>query len=737
MSKIKYIFISFLTLGLVFPVLFTLYHLGFFSSDPKIDIKSNVSDADAEVLRVVADYDFSPYSFYDKNNEVSGLDVELVNEIANRLGMKSEITFGDWPNCKLMLQEKKADLILGLEIFSHMNGVLKTVAASQDELLIFGKSKINNVADLKGKKVGLMVNSVIERFFDLNCEYVEYFTNTQILEAVESGQIDYGLCHGSVGKKIIEKKKLDLYPSIALMNSYPAIGVRDDLPELRDAITDVITQMSSDGTITALDEKWLVDFTQKRSLVEVFSIESRFYIIYFISFLITFFVLTFIYIQLKHKEKDLRKSLEYQDSLKKQNDILVSVAGVYYTMHIISLTQDNVREVSTSEIVREFVNRKENAAEQMRLVMENTVIHEDVEMALNFTNLSTLAERMMERDTLLAEFRGTKIGWFCAQFIAIERDEAGKVTDVMFTTQLIDEMKKEKERLLRLSSYDELTKLYNRHAYETKLEELSKSDNQHVSIIILDVNELKAVNDTIGHSAGDELICAAAENIRNAFDRIGSCFRIGGDEFAVIIENEIDSDIIAKFRDGLKSWHGKQVDHITVSLGYATSDEIENFSGEKYGELVKLSDQRMYADKASFYKKRGIDRRGLPEAFNIICNSYTKILKINLSDDSYQMIKVNVGEQEKSKGFSDRISVWLHKFALSGQVHPDDVENYVQKTDIDFLKKHFRDGNKELFVYYKRKIGEDFHDVVMELIPAKEYSNDNQILFLYVKNVGK
>lgn len=64
----------------------------------------------------------------------------------------------------------------------------------------------------------------------------------------------------------------------------------------------------------------------------------------------------------KHKEKDLRKSLEYQDSLKKQNDILVSVVGVYYTMHIISLTQDNVREVSTSEIVREFVNRKENAS---------------------------------------------------------------------------------------------------------------------------------------------------------------------------------------------------------------------------------------------------------------------------------------------------------------------------------------------------------------------------------------
>ncbi|WP_318744042.1 hypothetical protein [Treponema sp.] len=73
-------------------------------------------------------------------------------------------------------------------LFLSYNNFLKTVAASQDELLIFGKSRIKNVADLKGKKVGLMVNSVIERFFDLNCEFVEYFTNTQILEAVESGE---------------------------------------------------------------------------------------------------------------------------------------------------------------------------------------------------------------------------------------------------------------------------------------------------------------------------------------------------------------------------------------------------------------------------------------------------------------------------------------------------------------------------------------------------------------------
>lgn len=739
MKKIKCVFTVFLGVELLFPVFYTLHELGFFSPEPRVEIKSSVAADNADVLRVVADYDFAPYSFYDKNNEVSGLDVELVNEIANRLGMKSEIIFGDWPNCKKLLQQKDADLILGLEIFSHMNGVLKTVAVSQDELLIFGKDKIRNVAELKGKKVGLMVNSVIERFFDLNCQFVEYFTNTQILEAVEEGKIDYGLCHGAVGKKIIEKKGLELYPSIALMNSYPAIGVRDDLPGLRDSITRVITEMSADGTINSLDEKWLVNFTQKRSLMEVFELEAGFYISYFIFFMLTFFVLAFIYVQIKHKEEDLRRSLDYQESLKKQNDMLVSVAGVYNTMHVINLVKDSVKEVATTVHVKKYANRDTDAREQMRDTISHTVIPEDVEMALIFTDLSTVSERMKVRDIILSEFRGTEIGWFCAQFIVVARDADGNVEEVMFTTQSIDEMKREKERLLRLSSYDELTMLFNRHAYESKLEELKQSGNASASIVILDVNGLKVVNDTVGHSAGDELICAAAKCIKSTFESIGGCYRIGGDEFAVIIEKEVANldSLMANFRECLDGWHGEQVDSITVSIGLASATELGNTGSEGYEELVKLADQRMYSDKALFYKKRGIDRRGLPEAFNTVCNSYTKILKINITDDTYQMIKVNADEQEKSKGFSDSIFQWLHEFAVSGQVHPDDMESYIQKTSREFLRNHFKEGNRELFVYYKRKIGDDFHDVVMELIPAKEYTDENQILFLYVKSIGK
>lgn len=612
MNKIRIAFISLLLICLIFPVVFTLKQMGYFKYQPKVEIKNTVTDPDARVLRVVADYDFSPYSFIDSNNEISGLDVELVNEIANRLQMKAEITFDKWPVCKKMLQNKEADIILGLEIFSDMEGVEKTIATSNDKLIVFGKEEINGIASLYKKKVGLMANSIIERIFDLNCEYVEYYTYSDVLEALDKGEIDFGICHGAVASKIIEEKKYNIFPTVTLMESFPAIGVRKDIPELCEILDSIILQLEVDGITKKLDEKWLVNYTYKRSLKEVFHREMRFYIYYAIFFVVTLLTLCLIYAFLYTKERDYKKNMEYQKALRKQNDILKSVAGVYNTMHVINIVEDTVQEVATSDQVKQYVNKATDAVEQMRFVMRNTVIPEDVEMALNFTDLATINSRMKNVDTLLAEFRGTEIGWFCAQFIVVERDPFGDLVQVMFTTQSIDGMKKEKERLLKISSYDELTMLFNRRAYSEKLVSLKEHNNKNATVMVFDVNQLKHVNDTLGHPAGDELICGASAVLKTVFDPIGSCYRIGGDEFIVILDKDIPnlSDYENKFNQLVEQWQGTKCRSMSVSYGYASGSEIPDFSSDNYEEVIKLADTRMYKSKAEFYKKKGIERRG-------------------------------------------------------------------------------------------------------------------------------
>lgn len=610
MKKYRILLIILLTFGLLLPVMYTMIVMGSLSRIPKVEIHNTAPD-NAPKLKVVADFDFSPYTFYDNNDQITGFDVELINEIANRLGMKAEITFTDWISCKKMLQTKETDLILGLEIFSHLQGVLKTIAISNDQLLVFGKNEINDIAALKDKRVGLMANSVIEKIFDLNCEYVAFYTNTQILDAVEDGTIDYGICHGAVGKKILEKTKYDIVPSVSLMASYPAIGVRDDLPELRDKINEILIQLSNEKFITKLNTKWLINFTNKVTLIDVIHSEAKLYIIYFIFLFIIIAVVVFFLFDAYHRELAMKSNLQYQSSLKKQNDMLTSVAGVYFTMHAINLVDNTVKEIHSSPQVRLYVNKTEDACSQMIDVMKNTVTMEDIEMALNFTDLTTLSKRMGNKKTILIELRGTELGWFCAQFIAMEHNKAGEVTEVIFTTQSIDEMMKEKQRLLQLSHYDELSHLLNRHAYDAKIKSLRENNQNQLSVVVLDVNNLKATNDKIGHRAGDEMICGAADCIREAFKDVGTSFRMGGDEFVVLIEGNVNNleEILDNFRNLLKNWKGELVNNLSLSIGCASYNELQDFTLEKLDELEAIADKRMYADKALYYKTTGIDRR--------------------------------------------------------------------------------------------------------------------------------
>ena len=182
----------------------------------------------------------------------------------------------------------------------------------------------------------------------------------------------------------------------------------------------------------------------------------------------------------------------------------------------------------------------------------------------------------------------------------------------------------------------------------------------------------------------------------------------------------------------VKNWQGKLVDSLSVSLGYVTVEEIQGLS---IIEVASFADKRMYESKSEYYKKKGMDRRGQADAHRALCNLYTKILKINITDDTYSIVNMDVSEQTSEKGFADTISGWLTGFGKSGQVHEDDLEEYSNKTDLEYLREYFKAGKTSISIQYRRKYANGFELVVMDMIPADDYSAENQTLFLYVKNI--
>lgn len=185
-------------------------------------------------------------------------------------------------------------------------------------------------------------------------------------------------------------------------------------------------------------------------------------------------------------------------------------------------------------------------------------------------------------------------------------DLEGKYAGFVGTCLDITEQKGVEERLRDMSLHDGLTGLYNRRFFEEELERAAGARNPLLSVVILDVDGLKEVNDTMGHAEGDKLLLRAAEVLRAAFRPEDVAARIGGDEFAVILPgfNEAAArEVVERLRSRLKE-HNQSYPELPLrwSLGMAT-----HRSGRPLSQTLRDADQNMYADKSA---KNSFSRNG-------------------------------------------------------------------------------------------------------------------------------
>lgn len=304
-----------LFLGVLAPLLFTEWQMGLFRKPIGVDASPLVR-SNSRVLRVAIASDFAPHSFLNKEGQLSGMDVEVLYDLANRMQCKPEFFTGDWPTCRKMMQDGEVDVLSGLDIYSNMPGVIKTIPTSADTMQVFGKKPVNHVSQLSGKRVAIMKNSVLMTSYDFNCTYVEYPTNTSILAAVEGGDVDYGISHGAVAQDIIQKNHFNIQPGLMLLGSYPAFGISKDRIGLRDEINNYLRQMSHDGTLKNLQEKWMEDYTMDRSLPAVYHRYHIFYIAYTIAFLVFAGVMYLYRKYIRRQSAYIDALLAYQNKLK-------------------------------------------------------------------------------------------------------------------------------------------------------------------------------------------------------------------------------------------------------------------------------------------------------------------------------------------------------------------------------------------------------------------------------------
>ncbi len=155
---------------------------------------------------------------------------------------------------------------------------------------------------------------------------------------------------------------------------------------------------------------------------------------------------------------------------------------------------------------------------------------------------------------------------------------------------------------------DAMTGLLSRYAYNNALDKYTTDMPESLVAFSIDINGLKRVNDTLGHEAGDELICGAAACIKNVFDEVGSCYRTGGDEFIVLASMSKKEAVkcVQDIEKLTKNWTGSLVDSLALSVGYAVLEEHKDCN---CSELIQVADKQMYMAKDEYYRTTKIDRR--------------------------------------------------------------------------------------------------------------------------------
>ena len=151
---------------------------------------------------------------------------------------------------------------------------------------------------------------------------------------------------------------------------------------------------------------------------------------------------------------------------------------------------------------------------------------------------------------------------------------------------------------------DGMTGLLNQKSFRNYID-CKENEEKKCTIIIMDVNDFKLVNDEYGHEAGNDVLIEVSRILKDTYKDYGKCYRIGGDEFAVIVQTEIEKiqELDDFFLENLEKAREKQELIPHISWGYSVYDP-KNKGNHSLQDTNQEADSKMYENKKQFKAKR-------------------------------------------------------------------------------------------------------------------------------------
>lgn len=183
------------------------------------------------------------------------------------------------------------------------------------------------------------------------------------------------------------------------------------------------------------------------------------------------------------------------------------------------------------------------------------------------------------------------------------RDEGGEASHYLYMFTDITVRKEAEKKLVQLAHYDPLTGLPNRALFLEKFQwavELTARNDRHVGLVFIDLDRFKAINDTLGHQAGDQLLIEVARRLKAFTRKTDTVCRLAGDEFIMVISDLHDPKYLEVISRKILQAFAKpfmlaeREYAITCSIGIAIYPD----DGRDLQQLIKSADTAMYYAKA-------------------------------------------------------------------------------------------------------------------------------------------
>ncbi len=224
----------------------------------------------------------------------------------------------------------------------------------------------------------------------------------------------------------------------------------------------------------------------------------------------------------------------------------------------------------------------------------------------------------LESHTLLISKGGFKIA--IEDSAAPIKDLEGNITGAVIVFRDFTQKKEKQRQVEYLSFHDYLTGLYNRRYLEDAMVRLDTSRNLPFTLMVMDVNGLKLINDAFGHDAGDQLLKTVALTLKQSTRSDDIVARTGGDEFVILLPNT-DDEGARRMRDRIVEATGNagfESVIVSVAIGWATKRQEE----EDIFEIQKTADDRMFENKLKY--GRSMRSRTIDTVLRNIHNRYDR-----------------------------------------------------------------------------------------------------------------